>query len=96
MKKFTCKALLWSGAVLVLLPTILVIATFFQPREYQSSVSSRWLRRPQPNGCLLSLSRDTLYLILFLIGIYLPGVALILTALLGRSGQLKAGETSTI
>ena len=78
MKKSTRKALFWTGVVLVLLPTILLV--LLQPREYQSSVfievtAPGEAKRPPP-----LIERDTLYGLLFLIGIYLPGVFLVFIA----------------
>ena len=94
-KQPTRRALLWIGAALVLLPTIFVIVTFLQPREYQSSVfleldSHGVVKRP------LLIDRDTLYGILILIGMYLPGIVVMLTALLSRSSRLKASGAPTI
>ena len=89
MTKPARRRLLWIGAVLILLPTILLIVTFFQPREYQSSVFIE-VARPGMIRHSPPVDRDTLYLILFIIGIYLPGLVLTLTALLARSSQSSA------
>ena len=81
MKQTTRRVLLWIGVLLILLPTALVVFTLFQPREYQSSVfiEVRQPGQPPPPPPPL-IDRDTLYAILFLIGIYLPGVVLVLIA----------------
>ena len=61
--------------------TALVVFTFLQPREYQSSlfVELRQPGQPPPPPPPL-IDRDILYGILLLIGIYLPGVILVLIA----------------
>jgi len=81
MKKTTRRILLCIGVVLILLPTALVVFTFLQPREYQSSVfiEVRQPGQPPPPPPPL-IDRDILYGILVLIGIYLPGVLLVLIA----------------
>ena len=95
MKQSTRRTLFWIGVVLILLPTILAVITFFQPREYQSSVfielDARGVAKRTP-----LIDRDTLYGILCLIGVYLPGVALVFITLLSRRRELKLNGTPTI
>lgn len=81
MKQITQRIFLWVGVLLILLPTALVVFTFLQPREYQSSVFVE-VRQPgqPPTPPPPLIDRDILYGILFLIGIYLPGVVLVFIA----------------
>ncbi len=97
MKQTTRRILLWVGVLLILLPTALVVFTFLQPREYQSSVfvEVRQPGQPPPPPPPL-IDRDILYGILLLIGIYLPGVLLLATVLLSRRRESRLHGTQTI
>ncbi len=97
MKKTTRRILFWVGVALVLLPTAVAVFTFFQPREYQSSVfiEVRQPGQPPPPPPPL-IDRDTLYAILVVIGVYLPGFLLLLTVFLSGRRERRLHATSTI
>jgi hypothetical protein len=84
MTKPTRRKLLWIGATLILLPTAVVIFFILSPApEYQSSI---FIEVHGPGEVIppAPIDHTILYAILALIGVYLPGVALTLTALLIR------------
>ena len=95
MKASTRRVLFWSAVVLLLLPTVFVVITFFQPREYQSSVFLELDAHGVAKRAPL-IDRDTLYGLLLVIGIYLPGVALMVTSVLSRRRKPKLNGTPTI
>ena len=95
MKQTTRRILLWIGVALILLPTALVVFTLFQPREYQSSVFIE-VGHPLRQEPAPLIDRDTIYVTLFLIGIYLPGVILLFIAWRSWRKQRTLNGTSTI
>jgi hypothetical protein len=97
MKQRTRRILFWLGVALVLLPTAFGVFTFFQPREYQSSVfiEVRQPGQPPPPAPPL-IDRDTLFAILFLVGIYTPGVVLLLIVYFSRRKESKLHATPAI
>jgi len=81
--------------VLVLLPTAFVVFTFFQAPEY---MSSGFMEVGKP-GAVTSADEPahaTLYAILFLVCIYLPGFALLIAALFGYVSERSASRTRNI
>lgn len=84
MTKPTRRKLFWIGIILVALPTILLIITLFQPREYQSTVFMEVGKPGVMTPVVDPADHTMLYVILALIGVYLPGSALLLTALISH------------
>src|ERR1700730_5976241 len=97
MKQTSRRFLFWTGVAFVLLPTAFLVFTFLQPREYQSSVfiEVRQPGQPPPPPPPL-IDSDTLFVILFLVGIYLPGVLRLTTVFLSRRRELRLHGTQTI
>ena len=87
----TRRRLFWIGGALLLLPTLLLAITlFWPPREYQSSVFIEVRQSsaaPAPITDFIAMHRDTIYAVLLLMGLFLPGVGVIVTGLLGGRSQ---------
>jgi hypothetical protein len=83
MTKPMRRKLFWIGIALIVLPTILLVITLFQPREYQSVVFVE-VGKPGVVTHAESADHTMLYAILILFGVYLPGSALLFTALFGH------------
>ena len=94
MKQSTRHILFWVGVALILVPTTLLV--LFQPREYQASVFIEVAQAGHPKLAPPLIDRGTLYAILFLIGIYLPGVVLVFIAWRGWKKQRTLNGTPTI
>ena len=89
MKERTRRKLYWIGAVLILLPIVfLVVAYFIQAPEYQSSVFIEVRRSgaPSPISDAIAAHRDTIFAVLFVVSLFLPGVVVVAIGFLtGRS-----------
>jgi hypothetical protein len=95
VKNTTRRRLLWFGIALVLLPTAFVVFTLVQPREYTSSVFVE-VGKPGVITYPHEPAHATLYLILLLVGIYLPGFALLIAAFIGYFSRRSASGTQNI
>jgi len=95
VKDITRRRVLWFGIALVLLPTAFVVFTLVQPREYTSSIIVE-VGKPGVIKYADEPAHATLYLILFLVGIYLPGFALLIAAFVGYFSRRSASGTQNI
>src|SRR3954469_7499012 len=97
MKKTTRRILFWAGVALVLLPTAVAVFTLVQPWEYESSVfiEVRQPGQPPPPPPPV-IDRETLYAILGVVGVYLPGILLLLVVFLSSRRERRLHGTSTI
>ena len=98
MRKPTRRHLCWIGGILIGLPTLLLatvaIVTYFQSREYQSSV---FIETGKP-GVIHTVPADpsVFYVVLVLIGIYLPGLIVLLIAFRNHSCSPSASGSPHI
>lgn len=94
MKRPTRRKLFWIGAILIAIPTVLLIITAFQAREYQSTI---FIEVGKP-GVIHNVPEEptVLYFVLLLLGVYLPGFCVLLVAFLSRSRQPSVSESPQI
>jgi hypothetical protein len=95
MRKPTRRKLLWIGAALIVLPTVALIIIFFQPHEYHSTIFIE-VAKPGVVKHAAPVDHTALYAILMLIGIYFPGLMVILTGLLIHPSQASASGSLRI
>ena len=85
------RKLFWTGVFLILLPTLcavaLTILTDF-PREYRSSVFMEVGQSKIKHT--VEVDRATIYAVLVLVAVHVPGIALLLTAFFGGRGAPSA------